>query len=657
MIIHVALPIPLEKRFSYLVPDKWQPFAKPYSRVIVPFHNRSATGFITGTAGEELKGLKEIHEVVDIFPLLSGSLIKLCEWASPHYVTPLGLVLKYALPSNLHLERYLVISSEPGGASSLDGVPLKKALKSRGKEAIFSLCREGAIGVTDILSGKPFEGFDPLHAWSPQAPGPTNDIFVGPVRDRLAHYTSLITDCLQKGKNTMVLLPDYYLTGDYFYRAFLEEFPGRVLWYGSSLKGKSRMETYFKTRVEGGHLILGNKSCTFLPAADLGLIVVERPEEDHYRNEEGFKFNAALLALKRAELEGIPVVFGTASPSTEMSRYLMEGRFRALRGRSQDTRPHHEVKLEKNMALYDPLPDDLLELIGKSVTNNERIAVFTPRKDYSSYIQCLDCKTLFSCPVCNGIMTYQKEKNSLVCPVCMSEYPYKERCTQCGGSLIRFSRIGAEYLEEHLRSLFPDCPVVKITGETAKKEVARLRKKSENSPLILVGTQTLGSLYGLKTDRLLLVGWEELSRISGYRASEKMFHILHHLLDALDPEEVHFFMERRKRVDPAPFFDVEGFCGSELERREIADFPPYTRLFLVQIEKKMESGGSKTIAKIRNILSEQGYTGPVTGPLYQKRANHQWRIILKGNEESLCRSLLRLYDLPDVRVEADPLYL
>ena len=49
---------------------------------------------------------------------------------------------------------------------------------------------------------------------------------------------------------------------------------------------KKRAETYFRARAKGGCLILGNKACVFLPVADTGLIIVERPEEDEYRNED-----------------------------------------------------------------------------------------------------------------------------------------------------------------------------------------------------------------------------------------------------------------------------------------------------------------------------------------------------------------------------------
>ena len=73
------------------------------------------------------------------------------------------------------------------------------------------------------------------------------------------------------------------------------------------------------------------------------------------------------------------------------------------------------------------------------------------------------------------------------------------------------------------------------------------------SPLIIAGTQAMANMYGFGVDTLILVGWEELSRTSGFRANEKMFHILIHLVDALKPEEVHFCMERKKAESIPPF--------------------------------------------------------------------------------------------------------
>jgi primosomal protein N' len=208
-----------------------------------------------------------------------------------------------------------------------------------------------------------------------------------------------------------------------------------------------------------------------------------------------------------------------------------------------------------------------------------------------------------------------------------------------------------------VKRLFPHIPVARISGDTPKKETEYLKRIPSGSPVVIAGTQAMANMYGFAVDTLILVGWEELSRTSGFRANEKMFHILIHLVDALKPTEVHFCMEKKKRVDPALFLDVREFCGEELARRKAADFPPYTRFFLVDIEKKAEAAGLKAVSGIRDVLRTGGYTGGITGPLFQKKERFHWRLILDGSGESLYGSLMSLYNIADVRIEADPLYL
>ena len=72
------------------------------------------------------------------------------------------------------------------------------------------------------------------------------------MQNRLDYYTEAIASALQKGSNVLMLLPDHYAAGSYFKKIFSEKFGDRVLWYGSETTAKSRMETFFRVRDEGG---------------------------------------------------------------------------------------------------------------------------------------------------------------------------------------------------------------------------------------------------------------------------------------------------------------------------------------------------------------------------------------------------------------------
>lgn len=653
MIVGVALSIPVTKTFSYSVPEKWETFVKPFSRVRVPFHNRILTGFVVGAEEKHDTGLKSIHEIVDVFPLVDGALAGLCEWASSYYIMPMGMILKYVLPASLQLENHVLIKTLDEHISGLEGTSLKKAYKSPGKDTIFQYFYDGSIGLQDVFTNKPFMPLQDVGATSGTA---EKTLYVGNIDSRLEYYMTHIAGQINEGKNVLMLLPDYYAVGRFYYKALVERFRGSVIWYGSPVKALTKMETYFRARTGGGFVILGNKSSAFLPIAHNSLIIVERHEEDEYRNEEGFKFNANTIALRRAEIENVPVIFGSASPSMEMYKYVEDERLTVVEGDWVKSRKYSVTRHDRGAYHKGNLPKGFMEIINEAAEKRQNIAIYTPRRDYGSSIRCLECKEPVLCPLCEGALSYRRRSNRLICSRCNSGFDYREECPNCGSNIIYAPHVGVEFIEEKLKALFKQSHIISVTGETFKEATKALQKIAAGDHLILVGTQVLSKLYAVRVDRLVLVGWEELFRIAGYRAEERMYQIFINLLDAVRPEETHFFMEKEMAVNPARYFDFKRFYADELKKRRIAEFPPYVRLFLIEVEKRGKEAGLKLVERIKIVLEHEGLTDRVTGPLEQKRkGGHRWRFILKGDERLFYRAILSIYDMPGVQIEADPL--
>jgi primosomal protein N' (replication factor Y) len=654
MIVDVALPIPVAKTFSYTVPDRWKPFAKRFLRLKVPFHNKVHPGVITDIRDNDDPGLKEIREFVDVFPIIDSTLIELSVWLSHYYITPIGPVLKYVLPPTLKIEPYITIRAKGSEASRMDGLTLKKAINLLGRESLFQYHETGLITLCDTLTK---QTFSPITQSNVEKETRDNVLFIGDVQNRLDYYTEAIASTLQKGSNVLMLLPDHYAAGNYFKKIFTEKFADRVLWYGSEIPAKSRMETFFRVRDEGGFLVLGNKSCVFLPICKQALIIVERQEEDEYRNEEGFKFNAVLVAVKRASIGGVPVILGSACPSMEMYHYAKNNKFNIIEKKWLLDGPGQEEIVAPDIVSSATFLEALIPIVKEGVQKGEKIAVFTPRKDYGSYLVCHSCKKPFLCPHCEGVLGYAKEAGLLVCSLCDKSFPYEERCAHCGSNIVRFSRTGAEYVEEKLKDIFPDINIMKITGDSLKKEMKTINKMPPESPVLLIGTQSLSKLYNIHAQKLILLGWEELRKMGGYRSDEKMIQILINLIDALTPKSITLFMEKKNKVTISNYLEGDSYYQEELLRRKNADFPPYRRVFLIEIKNKNKERGEKTIARIKDIFQKEGIESAVSGTLMEKKTLYKWRIILRGEEDFLCKALLKIYDLPGVQIEADPLYI
>lgn len=649
MIVHVALPIPVRKAFSYTVPDTWAPFIGPLLRVRVPFKNRDTVGFIVGIDKGYAENLKEIHEIVDPFPLLDEKTLQLAEWACHYYIAPKGLVLGYALPSGLPIEQYVKIRAL-SETDTLNNLRLRKACRVFGREIVYDHYSKNFLRLYDVFTNKDFLPFknEQLNGTGEKT------LFLGNIYDRLRYYGEAIAQHIVKNENVLMVVSNHHTIGQFCFDKISEVFPGKVIRYGVSVTPKKRMEAYFRARNEGGLIILGSRSCLFLSVFRTGLIIVERPEEDEYRNEDGFKFNAVNLAIRRAEIEHIPIVLGSVSPPLEVYKRAINGELRIIEKAYPAKEPCFEIISEKGISTIGRLPEELTTLLSRAVEGKEKVAIYTPRKDYSSHIKCLDCKSLFLCPVCGGSLSYQKQKDLLSCASCGRTFSYESRCRQCGSRLIQFSNVGVEYLERTLQEVFPGVTIISAIGESLYENKEAFTKLSLSEPAFVIGTQALTKPYGLKVDKLVMIEWEELKRIGGYRAEEKMFHILSNLVDVLEPDEIYAVMVRKKKAELKAFLDVKKFCNSELEKRKNAQFPPFVRIFLLEIEKEKELAGIKIVEKIKIAADKYGIAQHITGPLMQRRKKYRWRMILKGNEDQLYDFLTTVSDYPGVRVEADP---
>jgi primosomal protein N' (replication factor Y) len=110
----VALPVAVDKTFTYLVPPDLQRLAVPGVRAIVPFGRKYATGLIVHmSASSSVKGIKLINDIIDARPVVSHELLKLCLWIAEYYFAPLGEVLKAALPHGFAASKRMVRTSLP----------------------------------------------------------------------------------------------------------------------------------------------------------------------------------------------------------------------------------------------------------------------------------------------------------------------------------------------------------------------------------------------------------------------------------------------------------------------------------------------------------------------------------------------------------------
>ena len=124
MYAEVAVALPVDKTYLYMIPEALKDKIGKGYRVLVPFGRRKVTGYVMGFRKEpgDIAKLKNIEKVLDTMPMLTPTVLSLAQWSAEYYMAPPGEMLKTALPSGINRESALFVfpAETRTGASPLD---------------------------------------------------------------------------------------------------------------------------------------------------------------------------------------------------------------------------------------------------------------------------------------------------------------------------------------------------------------------------------------------------------------------------------------------------------------------------------------------------------------------------------------------------------
>jgi len=113
--VEVVLPLSLAKTFTYSISEAEFTFLKKGMRVAVPFgKSKIYTALVIDTHHNEPKlyEAKEIHQILDEFPIVTEIQIAHWQWIASYYMCAIGDVYRSAVPSALLLESETVITQK-----------------------------------------------------------------------------------------------------------------------------------------------------------------------------------------------------------------------------------------------------------------------------------------------------------------------------------------------------------------------------------------------------------------------------------------------------------------------------------------------------------------------------------------------------------------
>ena len=416
---------------------------------------------------------------------------------------------------------------------------------------------------------------------------------------------------IKKGKQILYLVPEIGLT-----TKTLQHLAGRIGAPGvilhSSFTRKKRFSALYCAINKHASIIVGTRSAVLYPFFDIGLIVIDEEHDGSYKNFEPPYYHARDVAVMKAAAMKIPVVMGSATPSSDSWLNAANGKYHLeiIKERA-NSKPLPKIETFAYRGdLY--IPSDLVDIVSDSLKNGEQSLFFLNRRGFATIARCSDCNEIVKCPNCKTALIYHKKKEKLVCHHCgFSLSP--EKCGKCGGKLV-FEGIGVEKLFEAIESYFPGAKALSFDKDslgTAALFDKALKDISEEKFQLIVGTVMISKGHNFPKLRNVVIKFADyLLGFRDPRASEKCFQQITQVAGRAG----RFGVEGRvfaETIYPDHYIwnyvknnDYEGFINEELSWRGQLGLPPFTRMITVRISGNDEEKTDKFADKCFEIIND-----------------------------------------------------
>ena len=474
-------------------------------------------------------------------------------------------------------------------------------------------------------------------------------------------YLHAIADTLERGLQALYLVPEIGLTPG-LEAQVRSRFPGaEVFTAHSHLSEGERAAAWLAAQAGRAGIILGTRLAVLLPFAKLGLIVVDEEHDGSYKQQEGLRYSARDVAVRRAQMLGIRVVLGSATPSLESYANAQEGRYALAELRSRAS-AGAQMPAVRSIDTRTDRPDEglstaLVRALEARLGRGEQSLVFVNRRGFSPVLYCRDCAWTSSCERCSAKLVLHLKSGQLRCHHCGHQRKVPERCPTCGGLDLQPVGHGTQRVEAALRSRFPQASVARVDRDsTARKGALKevLDRVRDEEVDILVGTQMLAK--GHDYPALTLVG--VLDSDSGlfsadFRASERLFSQLVQVAGRAGRAERVGEVLIQTDFPTHPLYaavatqDYPAFAAGALEERRAASFPPCAHLALLRAEAKRPGEALAFLRSAARLALAQGQKveifDPVPAPLERKAGFERAQLLVRARTRAALQPFVRAW--------------
>ncbi|MEE2694535.1 MAG: primosomal protein N' [Pseudomonadota bacterium] len=692
--VSVLLSVPPSRPYDYVVPQGLK--VSPGDLVDVPLGTRRVLGVVWGPGSGGLPPMK-IKPLLSRRPLdgLSEDLRSLIDWVGGYYLASSGAVLRMALstPSALQ-ERNRVKGYRDSGSRPeritpqrarvfellSKGVPRElgdivhgagvspgvvKQLENEGHLLVSHIQLQREQGTPNPDHGRPQLSRDQQCAADSLRRAVMDSAFGVKLLDGVTGagktevYFEAIAESIEKGDQTLILIPEIALTEDLI-RRFHSRFGIRPWAWHSEIGAPTRRETWRQANSSRPGVFVGTRSSLFLPFQNLGLIVVDEEHDPSYKQEEGVAYNARDVAIMRGRFASCPVVLVSATPSLETHRNANLRRYERIslpRRFGRSSLPSVEaidmrVDRPASGRWISPKLDTALR---ETMRAGSQTLLFLNRRGYAPLTLCGACGFRIECKSCSAWLVEHREHSLLTCHHCGYEEIRPTSCPRCAvvGRMVACGP-GVERLAEEVGKFIPEARVRLMTSDTIKtagEAKALVQDMLDSNIDILVGTQMVTKGFHFPSLTLVGVIDADLGLSGGnLRAGERSMQLLSQVSGRAGRAEkpgraiLQTYLPEHPIMAALIQGDRETFIEEELEARREAGMPPFSRLAgLIVSSASQQLAFEVARLLVRKAPVEDGLEifGPAPAPISLLRGKYRFRLLVRTPRKFGLQALLR----------------
>jgi primosomal protein N' (replication factor Y) (superfamily II helicase) len=466
-------------------------------------------------------------------------------------------------------------------------------------------------------------------------------------------YLEAVAECLRRGRQALVLLPEIALTADFLARVEAR-FGARPAEWHSGVTMTERRRVWRMVGQGDAALVVGARSALFLPFQRLGLIVVDEEHDTSYKQEEGVLYSARDMAVLRASIVGCPIVLSTATPSLESwanaeagkyARVNLTARYGAAEMPAMGTIDMRSETLGSDRWISPALAAK----VQARLALGEQAMLFLNRRGYAPVTLCRACGNQVGCENCDARMVEHRFLKRLVCHQCGATKPVPLACPSCKveGKMAAIGP-GVERLCEEVTARFPDARVAVLSSDlfgSARALKDQIVAIAEGGADIIIGTQIVAK--GHNFPLLTLVGVIDADlglQGSDLRAAERTFQLMRQVAGRagrVAERRGEAVLQTHQPEHPVIRAilggDEEAFWRAEAEERRVAGVPPYGRMAGIilsspDVTQVFDLGAE--LARRCEPLTRVGAQvfGPAPAPVARVRGRHRVRLLVKAGK-------------------------